>query len=179
MSECTGVVTTGGLCNRHYLRKQKYGSTDLPARPTFLQRVEARIIPAGPDECWFWDGPHDRRGYATQTSSTPNGYMPVAVARILLGLVPGDGLVARHKCDNPPCVNRIHLLTGTRLDNVRDAVERDRLDRGEDHVNSKLTDAAVRAIRASGESNAALALRYGVCRATVRCAREGRTWVHV
>lgn len=177
---CDRTARAGGLCDRDYQRQDRLGTTELAPRPTLAQRIDGKITRLGLDQCWpTWDGAHDRRGYPTQHVETPNGRMPIAVARLLLGLSPGDGLVARHTCDNPPCVNRAHLLVGTRQDNVRDAVERDRLDRGEDHVNSKLTDAAVRDIRSGSETVAALAIRYGVTRHTVRSARERVTWRHV
>lgn len=34
--------------------------------------------------------------------------------------------VARHSCDNPPCINQDHLLEGTQADNIADAVARGR-----------------------------------------------------
>lgn len=52
----------------------------------------------------------------------------------------------------------------------------DRRRRGEGHPNSKLTWEVVDAIRASKESDSALARKHGVARATVRLVRENVTW---
>ena len=41
------------------------------------------------------------------------------------GKIP-KGMVIRHKCDHPYCCNIEHLEIGTRLDNVRDMIERGR-----------------------------------------------------
>lgn len=37
-----------------------------------------------------------------------------------------DGMVVRHKCDNPLCCNPLHLEIGTQNDNIHDAIIRDR-----------------------------------------------------
>ena len=37
-----------------------------------------------------------------------------------------NGVVVRHTCDNPRCINPEHLIGGTRADNNRDRVERNR-----------------------------------------------------
>ncbi len=36
------------------------------------------------------------------------------------------GMMVRHTCDNPPCININHLLIGTQTDNMRDMMERGR-----------------------------------------------------
>ena len=38
-----------------------------------------------------------------------------------------DGLIIRHKCDNPNCVNPKHLESGTQKDNMLDASFRGRI----------------------------------------------------
>ena len=50
-----------------------------------------------------------------------------------------EGLVIRHTCDNPACINPDHLILGTQKDNVKDMLERDRFRdaRGEKNPNFK------------------------------------------
>lgn len=98
-------------------------------REIIEQRIWNRIVVGEPDECWEWTGPHHPMGYAMQGDHR--------VARFLLGLSKGDGLHARHTCDNPWCVNPGHLLIGTAHDNHVDMVERGRSARDEKHWNWK------------------------------------------
>ena len=37
-----------------------------------------------------------------------------------------DGVIIRHSCDNARCINPLHLVAGTQLDNVMDQVHRQR-----------------------------------------------------
>jgi hypothetical protein len=55
------------------------------------------------------------------------------------------GMLIRHTCDNPRCVRKEHLLLGSYLDNLRDAIERNRRPRqdGENNRGAKLTDIQV------------------------------------
>lgn len=50
---------------------------------------------------------------------------------------------------------------------------------GTKHPASKLTDEAVRVIKASGEGPRALARRFGVNSGTITNIRKGRAWKHV
>lgn len=111
--------------------------------------------------CWVW-----------QLGKTAGGYGETKVdGRGLLahrhyyeqtkGPIPA-GLVLDHLCRNPSCVNPDHLEAVTHAENVR---------RG---ASTKLSNDDVRAIRASEESDAALAIRYGISRTYLKDVRSGR-----
>lgn len=91
------------------------------------------------------------------------------------------GLVVRHKCDNPPCIDPDHLEIGTLADNVRDMDERGRRrpNRGEDCGTHKLTEEQVREILTSPEMGKMLAAKYGVNKSAISRIRNGTRWAHL
>lgn len=127
--------------------------------------------------CWEWNGARNPRGYG-QLSAGPRDsegkswplYAPRVSWELENGPIP-DGMVACHKCDNPPCVNPGHLFLGTRADNNADMAAKRRTRNGERRPQHKLTDAQVRQIRvryeAGGVSQRALADEYGVSQAAI------------
>jgi hypothetical protein len=108
---------------------------------------------------------------------------PVGAHRISYQLAhPGediDGLLIRHKCDNPPCVNPAHLEPGTYQDNADDRVARERQLRGESTWNSRLTEAQVLAIRADPRPQAQVAAEYGITKSNVSDIQRRKTWKHL
>lgn len=88
-------------------------------------RFWVRVAKADGDGCWLWTG-----------NKMSFGYGRLMVNRKMIGahrysyeLAHGpiaDGVVIRHSCDNPPCVNPAHLIAGTQSDNVHDMLERGR-----------------------------------------------------
>lgn len=97
------------------------------------------------------------------------------------GAIPA-GLVLRHRCDNPACVNPDHLEPGTHADNVADCVRRGRNARGSRNRHAVLDEeqvAAARARLAAGASQAAEARRLGVSHGIVHRIANDRTWKHV
>lgn len=87
------------------------------------------------------------------------------------------GLVLRHTCDNPACVNLNHLIIGTHADNVADRVKRGRSAKGERNGRSKLTKESVIAIRQdTTRSKAELARRFNVDPKVIYNVKNNRTW---
>ena len=105
---------------RNKLAKFRYGVT---AESILLLCDQS----GGAGVCWPFKGLLDRYGYPK-----PPMYKRkyVYLARTLFGLLHPDtdltGLVMRHTCDNPSCLNPSHLTIGTQKDNMRDRHERGR-----------------------------------------------------
>lgn len=72
-----------------------------------------------------------------------------------------------------------NLLWGTVLENRHDRKQHGTNGSGESNGRAKLREEQVREIRASTESNIALARRYGVGKSTIGFARTHKTWREV
>jgi hypothetical protein len=127
--------------------------------------------------CREWTGVRDAHGYGRRRL---RGYRTRLVHRQVFsdahGYLPP---VVRHACDNPPCYELAHLLPGTHLDNVRDALDRGRIRKGEEHGMAKLTRVDVRAIRrlvSTGHGELEVATAFGVSRRAVNKIIKGETW---
>lgn len=110
--------------------------------------------------CHVWQRARTKKGYGCITIGGTMQYAHRAAYRAAYGEIP-DGLCIDHLCRNPACINPEHLEAVTMRVNCR---------RG---AATKLTDADVATILASGESNGALALRYGVTHKYVCKLRNG------
>lgn len=156
--------------------REVVGSTPTP--PTNLRPIEiahfwAKVEIGLDFECWPWRGPLSPNGYGRYRKT---GAHRVSYA-LIKGPVPDDVLI-RHSCDNRPCCNPHHLLSGTHQDNASDAVERRRTARGQNHGRSKLTETDVVYIRANPDrlTGDALAAKFSVGKSTISFIRNGRSW---
>jgi hypothetical protein len=88
-------------------------------RTDVAEHLERHSVPEPNSGCTLWLGGQNRHGYGYISI----GGRTVGTHRAAYELAHGPvsaGLVIRHHCDNPPCINPNHLTPGTRADNSHD-----------------------------------------------------------
>lgn len=128
-------------------------------------------------ECWEWSRGRTAYGYGrARVDGVSRNTHRVAYLQAN-GKIPA-GMVVRHTCDNPPCINPEHLILGTQADNARDAVERGGIKTHEQASASRWPDDTVRQARAmhatTGMTYREVADALGVPFTTVREWLQGR-----
>lgn len=127
-----------------------------------------RVATGRPDECWLWLGPTKGNGYGSFRGQYAHRFS----WEIANGPIP-KGMLIRHSCNNPPCVNPGHLSLGTKKTNAHDMVLARR------HPKNKLTPEQVVEIRrrvAAGESQRSVANDYPVGWTMIGEIIRGRSW---
>lgn len=126
--DCDRTAITKGYCNRHYKNLLRHGDPTPPQeRPLEVRLREVGWITTEAG-CWEWNGERNEEGYGI-FNAKHLGYDQARAHRAMYECFAApipDGLILRHHCDNPPCVNPDHLIPGTAADNSRDMVERNR-----------------------------------------------------
>ena len=131
------------------------------------------------DGCWGWKGNSNQRGYGQFRVGRKGPVLSAHRTSYEIHKGPiSAGLIVRHTCDNPWCVNPDHLLAGTHKDNARDCTERGRRAvRGTVAPHTrvhKLTDDQVRSIRRDPRPAMVVAIEHGVAEVTVYNIRARR-----
>jgi hypothetical protein len=133
------------------------------------------------DGCWMWTGSMGAQGYGViKRAGRFSGAHRISY-ELNVGEIP-EGLIVRHRCDNPSCVRPDHLELGTRADNARDKMLRSRQARGSQHGWSKLNDeqvAEVRQLYQSGESCNGIAQRFDMSPEAIYNVVIGKSYAHL
>ncbi len=83
-----------------------------------------------PDGCWIWTGTKNKQGYGHfKVKNKMQKFQINFSHRVAYQIFNGciyDNLIVCHTCDNPFCVNPIHLFLGTHKDNALDMISKGR-----------------------------------------------------
>lgn len=151
---------------------------------TFLKRFSDSVTPEANSGCWLWTRGATADGYGVAYPGNVRSYAHRLAFESVHGEGSAAGVIVRHKCDTPACVNPEHLLGGTRLDNIRDCIERGRANRlrGEQQPFAKLTAEKVQRFRqryTEGEEAKVFAREENLSVQTIKQVICGQTWRHV
>ncbi len=164
-----------------------YGDSRIVLPTDITDRFYFCVGKKQPNGCILWAGISNANGYGyTYALDANSKRINIGAHRvsyeIFVGPIP-SGLSVLHRCDNPPCVNPVHLFVGTAADNSADACAKGRIRRGERPGVSKLTEAAVRQIRiryaSGGVTQKKLAAEYGISMSVLGRIIRRIDWKHV
>jgi hypothetical protein len=137
--------------------------------------------------CIEFQGYLDKNGYGQVTRNMKRYYVHRLSYCEYNGVTHDSilGIVIRHKCDNPACINGEHLEPGTQAQNMDDMRKRGRQSRGASRPMAKLTEDVVREIRrrwvprCKTNGIRPLAREYGISESVLHGVVQGKTWKHI
>lgn len=154
-----------------------------------LDDIHNRCIEVG--DCWEWTGSGGLTAIPTQYPAKPGRRQSRVNVWVLAweafrGAQLSGSEVVYRKCLNGRCCNPAHLTSGTRQQMLTFLAKQGRMKQSPSAIaaitktkrerNAKLTIDSVREIRASNDSNLALASRYGVHHSLICRIRRGEAW---
>ena len=163
---------------------------------SLTERLELYSMPEPNSGCQIWTKAVNAHGYGILVDGRINRGLLTALRGSMRTALSPDGLHVCHKCDLPPCIRLDHLFLGTDADNRADSVQKGRhahgeklgaavrasnriMQKGADRWSAVLDAEKILAIRASPESNAVLAARYGVQPPAISKIKLRQRWKHI
>lgn len=151
-----------------------------------VERFLSKVNIKGIGSCWVWQGCRSATGYGYFNIDGKIKRTHRVSYQLFRGPIP-EGLHICHRCDNPPCVNPLHLFLGTQKENMQDAARKGRMSTprrkyisvpksDETHPRAILTDEQVRFIRSSPAESRTLTKMFNVSRWTICRARNNRSY---
>lgn len=147
--------------------QSKWQARDLSLR--FWEKVQKT------ETCWLWNGAMLKTGYGSIRVDGKAQRAHRVAYELRVGKIP-PGMLLRHSCDTPRCVNPAHLSVGTKRDNTKDALERGLHVCGENHCRAKISNSGVVAIKealAAGVSGRFLAKQFNVNESMISQIKTG------
>lgn len=169
-----------GWCAGHYLRNRRYGDPlgggTAHGEPLRFVRSVA-LLHTGPG-CLVWPFSKGGGQYGRIFNPDDGGYRIASrvVCEEAHGMPPHSDMEAAHSCGNASCVNPNHLSWKTPKGNSDDKDIHGTKPLGVKSGKAKLTEDAVRAIRAAMRPTRELAEEYGVHTNTIRVIQRGLRW---
>lgn len=163
------------VCDSWAARGRRYCSAKCRwESETGAEAFWAKVDKTASTGCWLWTGCKTAAGYGRIGKQ----YAHRRSAEMAGMRISRSDLVC-HKCDVRHCVNPDHLFLGSPLDNMKDMVSKGRSNRGERCGTAKLTDQAIREIRAASGLQRDIASRFGITQGAVSSIKSGRRWSHI
>ena len=157
--------------------------TDEQKAALFVRFMRHVRVPLQKGACWEWTGncPDGRYGHFSIDGEPVKAHR--WIYEQLIGEIP-DGLLIRHKCDNPKCVCPTHLTVGSHSDNTSDMIERGRnADRkGTKHPLARVREDEVQEIRrlcGQGMTQSDVADMYRISRSQIGKIIRRQNWSHI
>ena len=129
-------------------------------------RLIDRSIPEPNTGCWLWTASTHEFGYGQIYFRRKVGRAHRLSYFAFKGEIPA-GMVIRHTCDQPYCVNPDHLVVGTQRDNIHDSIRSGRFAFNPRRLPEE-TAAAIRAARAGGLGYPELGRKFGISQSNAR-----------
>lgn len=145
------------------------------------------VTEAPVDLCWEWKSTSRlQSGYGRITINKKQHLAHRIAWEWAFGPIP-DGMLVRHRCDNPPCCNPFHLELGTDQDNYNDMITRGRRvlssAKGERNCKAKLRSEQILQIRqlyeSGKESTNTLARKFNVTQSLISQIVLHKIWKHI
>lgn len=151
-----------------------------------------------PNGCILWGGNFmPGTGYGRYKTNTGEHIPAHRLSyELMVGPFPQE-LFVLHRCDNPPCINPVHLFIGTHQDNMKDMFSKGRhrsgrgcgsaiglfsSHKGTSNGSCKLSENQVADIRlrhSNGEKQNRLSLEFGISKSSVNRIVNMESWIHL